>query len=195
MFYRLCTHTGPLDQLTGHVISSHRSREKPQHRQHKFRADCLISLPLLRWRLLQCIPTCCYCCALPLASASRIPWSGRTAVSMNTLCFLTPVSNPFRHVSWTFTLLSHVFGWLKPLSKTQCPTACIVNTNTVPSDKCEDGLGVIRWRPSQKRRAAGHNRQHVINRRLRVLPTEPKRRHFGDAIFPGRHPVITGCRY
>ena len=28
-----------------------------------------------------------------------------------------------------------------------------------------------RWRPSQKRRAAGHDRQHVINRRLRVLPT------------------------
>ena len=32
---------------------------------------------------------------------------------------------------------------------------------------------IIRWRPSQKRRAAGHNRQHVISRRLRVLPTCP----------------------
>ena len=31
-----------------------------------------------------------------------------------------------------------------------------------------------RWRPSQKRRAAGHNRQHVISRRLRVLPTCPE---------------------
>ena len=35
-------------------------------------------------------------------------------------------------------------------------------------------LAVIRWRPSQKRRAAGHNRQHVISRRLRVLPTCPE---------------------
>ena len=33
---------------------------------------------------------------------------------------------------------------------------------------------VTRWRPSQKRRAAGHNRQHVINCRLRVLPTCPE---------------------
>ena len=33
---------------------------------------------------------------------------------------------------------------------------------------------VNRWRPSQKRRAAGHNRQHVISRRLRVLPTCPE---------------------
>ena len=33
---------------------------------------------------------------------------------------------------------------------------------------------IIRWRPSQKRRAAGHNRQHVISRRLRVLPTCPE---------------------
>ena len=32
----------------------------------------------------------------------------------------------------------------------------------------------IRWRPSQKRRAAGHNRQHVISRRLQVLPTCPE---------------------
>ena len=31
-------------------------------------------------------------------------------------------------------------------------------------------VGDIRW-PGQKRRAAGHKRQHVINRRLRVLPT------------------------
>ena len=31
----------------------------------------------------------------------------------------------------------------------------------------------IRWRPSQKRRAAGHNWQHVISRRLRVLPMCP----------------------
>ena len=33
-------------------------------------------------------------------------------------------------------------------------------------------VGYIRW-PCQKRRAAGHKRQHVINRRLRVLPTCP----------------------
>ena len=31
-----------------------------------------------------------------------------------------------------------------------------------------------RWRLSQKRRAAGHNQQHVINRRLRELPTCPE---------------------
>ena len=31
----------------------------------------------------------------------------------------------------------------------------------------------IRW-PGQKRRAVGHKRQHVINRRLRVLPTCPE---------------------
>ena len=31
-------------------------------------------------------------------------------------------------------------------------------------------VGDIRW-PGQKRRAVGHKRQHVINRRLRVLPT------------------------
>ena len=35
-------------------------------------------------------------------------------------------------------------------------------------------MNITRWRPSQKRRAAGHNRQHVINRRLRVLPTCPE---------------------
>ena len=34
-------------------------------------------------------------------------------------------------------------------------------------------VGDIRW-PGQKRRAAGHKRQHVINRRLRVLPTCPE---------------------
>ena len=34
-------------------------------------------------------------------------------------------------------------------------------------------VGDIRW-PGQKRRAVGHKRQHVINRRLRVLPTCPK---------------------
>ena len=33
---------------------------------------------------------------------------------------------------------------------------------------------VIRWRPSQKRQAAGHNRQHVISRRLRVFPMCPE---------------------
>ena len=33
-------------------------------------------------------------------------------------------------------------------------------------------VGDIRW-PSQKRRAVGHKRQHVINRRLQVLPTCP----------------------
>ena len=33
---------------------------------------------------------------------------------------------------------------------------------------------IIRWRPSQKHRAAGHNRQHVISCRLRVLPTCPE---------------------
>ena len=33
-------------------------------------------------------------------------------------------------------------------------------------------VGDIRW-PGQKRRAVGHKRQHVINRRLRVLPTCP----------------------
>ena len=35
-------------------------------------------------------------------------------------------------------------------------------------------MTVTRWRPSQKRRAAGHNRQHVISRRLRVLLTCPE---------------------
>ena len=34
-------------------------------------------------------------------------------------------------------------------------------------------VGVIRW-PGQKRRAVGHKRQHVIKRRLRVLPTCPE---------------------
>ena len=34
-------------------------------------------------------------------------------------------------------------------------------------------VGDIRW-PGQKRRAVGHKRQHVINRRLRVLPTCPE---------------------
>ena len=33
---------------------------------------------------------------------------------------------------------------------------------------------INRWRPSQKRRAAGYDRQHVISRRLRVLPTCPE---------------------
>ena len=33
---------------------------------------------------------------------------------------------------------------------------------------------VSRWRPGQKHQAAGHNRQHVINRRLRVLLTCPE---------------------
>ena len=34
----------------------------------------------------------------------------------------------------------------------------------------------------------------IFSCNLRFNP-EPERRHFGDAIFPGRHPVITGCRY
>ena len=34
-------------------------------------------------------------------------------------------------------------------------------------------VGDIRW-PGQKRRAVGHKRQYVINRRLRVLPTCPE---------------------
>ena len=34
-------------------------------------------------------------------------------------------------------------------------------------------VGDIRW-PGQKRRAVGNKRQHVINRRLRVLPTCPE---------------------
>ena len=34
-------------------------------------------------------------------------------------------------------------------------------------------VGDIRWL-GQKRRAVGHKRQHVINRRLRVLPTCPE---------------------
>ena len=34
-------------------------------------------------------------------------------------------------------------------------------------------VGDIRW-PGQKRRAVGHKRQHVINSRLRVLPTWPE---------------------
>ena len=34
-------------------------------------------------------------------------------------------------------------------------------------------VGNIRW-PGQKRRAVGNKRQHVINRRLRVLPTCPE---------------------
>ena len=34
-------------------------------------------------------------------------------------------------------------------------------------------VGDIRW-PGQKRRAVGHKRQHVIKRRLRVLPTCPE---------------------
>ena len=34
-------------------------------------------------------------------------------------------------------------------------------------------VGDIRW-PGQKRRAVGHKRQHVINRRLRVLQTCPE---------------------
>ena len=34
-------------------------------------------------------------------------------------------------------------------------------------------VGDIRW-PGQKRQAVGHKRQHVINRRLRVLPTCPE---------------------
>ena len=34
-------------------------------------------------------------------------------------------------------------------------------------------VGDIRW-PGQKRRAVGHKRQHVINHRLRVLPTCPE---------------------
>ena len=35
-------------------------------------------------------------------------------------------------------------------------------------------ITITRWRPGQKCRAAGHNRQHVINRRLWVLPTCPE---------------------
>ena len=34
-------------------------------------------------------------------------------------------------------------------------------------------VGDIKW-PAQKRRAVGHKRQHVIKRRLRVLPTCPE---------------------
>ena len=39
------------------------------------------------------------------------------------------------------------------------------------SSPCREGD--IRW-PRQKRQAAGHKRHHVINRRLRVLPTCPE---------------------
>ena len=63
-------------------------------------------------------------------------------------------------------------NWKKKNWKYLFGVATANRTKVTTSNKY--GAEIIRWRPSQKRRAAGHNRQHVISRRLRVLPTCPE---------------------
>ena len=61
---------------------------------------------------------------------------------------------------------------VKPAFTLTCPHHKIMQLNQKGCENYRPFLS--RWRPSQKRRAAGHNRQHVISRRLRVLPTCPE---------------------
>ena len=105
--------------------------------------------------------------------------SSLSPVTVLLIMFVCHVHSGSHHYSWFSRISSNVANrYRKSTSSLKRSVSITSISQAIKLVNIECAVhpcrvGDIRW-PGQKSRAAGHKRQHVINRRLRVLPTCPE---------------------